>query len=188
MNVTPAELARSAELTIYVVRMRDTHQLAGIFVLPEGDDLALHVDEVADVGYCEYAVLPRLALLWEDASAPPFPDYLDGEDSETASIGTPGLGDLMFDIVRKVKWQPFVNGWVYFVRAGERVKIGHSLNVDARLTALQTGSPYKLELLAIVPGTVRDEAGFHRKFAALREHGEWFRYEGDLREYLESFE
>lgn len=75
-------------------------------------------------------------------------------------------------------------GVVYFVGAGDLVKIGFSTNFPERLTALQIGSPVQLEVIATVAGTYSAEKSLHRQFAHLRAHGEWFRNEGKLAEWI----
>lgn len=60
---------------------------------------------------------------------------------------------------------------VYYVRFGDRVKIGYTTNLAARLTAI----PHD-EVLATEPGTMQDERARHRQFADLRITGEWFTY------------
>jgi Meiotically up-regulated gene 113 len=69
---------------------------------------------------------------------------------------------------------------VYFVRAGDAVKIGRTGNLAARLKALATGSAVVLELLAAVPGGARLEARLHRRWRHLRLRGEWFRADEEL--------
>ena len=64
---------------------------------------------------------------------------------------------------------------VYFVRAGEAVKIGRTKNLARRLRALATGSAAPLELLAAVPGGRELEARLHRQWRHLHLRGEWFR-------------
>jgi hypothetical protein len=79
------------------------------------------------------------------------------------------------------------DGWIYFIRAGDFVKIGFAREVTNRLPRLQTGSPVKLELLMAIQGKASLEKDFHRKFAKLRAHGEWFKLEGALSAYLDRF-
>lgn len=74
-------------------------------------------------------------------------------------------------------------GTIYFIRAGEFVKIGFTRDLDGRLKGLQTSSPIKLELVRHYPGSIQAERRLHARFEALRAVGEWFRYEGDLRAY-----
>lgn len=76
---------------------------------------------------------------------------------------------------------------VYFVRAGDSVKIGTSTNIAARIRSLQTGCPVPLELLAVAKGGQAEEAEFHRRFAQLRKNGEWFRADGQLLRFIDHF-
>lgn len=64
---------------------------------------------------------------------------------------------------------------VYFLRAGEFIKIGKTTgDPSSRVAQLQTGCPFPIEVLATMPGGRGREAKLHKKFAALRAHGEWF--------------
>lgn len=67
-------------------------------------------------------------------------------------------------------------GWVYFIQCGEYVKIGLSADVDARLKALQTSTPYPLALIKkfAVPDPAQAEARLHVYFEDRRHAGEWF--------------
>jgi hypothetical protein len=67
------------------------------------------------------------------------------------------------------------SGWVYFIRAGEHVKIGWSRNPKARRDTLATASPFDLEIIGQVPGTEDDERALHGAFAHLHVKREWFR-------------
>lgn len=74
---------------------------------------------------------------------------------------------------RAVK-QPLA-GWVYFIRFGDRVKVGYTTNPDSRLRDL----PHE-EVIGIVPGTRADEQAWHRLLADFHVVGEWFRAEPAL--------
>ena len=54
-------------------------------------------------------------------------------------------------------------GWVYFIRAGQSVKIGYTSAAApaARMPSLQTGSQEKLQFMGAVEGTQQDERRFH---------------------------
>lgn len=67
-----------------------------------------------------------------------------------------------------------MTGFIYFLRCGEFVKIGYSKEPENRLRYFETGSPYDFEMLAVHPGSERDEAALHRLLAAYRHKGEWF--------------
>lgn len=67
---------------------------------------------------------------------------------------------------------------VYFIgselRVGGMVKIGFSLNPDARLRQLQTSSHEQLRIFATVPGGRHLEEKYHRRWKPRRKAGEWF--------------
>jgi len=75
---------------------------------------------------------------------------------------------------------------VYFIRSADKVKIGVSMNVPQRIKALRTMSGAEVELLAVAKGTQREEAQLHNRFAHLRTHGEWFRAEPELLDFVAS--
>jgi hypothetical protein len=74
-------------------------------------------------------------------------------------------------------------GCIYYILSGEtgRIKIGFT-NSDPskRLRSLRTGSPTKIAIIAIHPGTLAMERDLHEKFAVDRLHGEWFDFSDDL--------
>lgn len=78
-----------------------------------------------------------------------------------------------------------LNGFIYFVRLGDKVKIGFSVNVKDRLESLQAGSPEDLELLRIVQGDEESEYRYHKAFAEHRYKREWFWLRGELAAWLE---
>ena len=66
---------------------------------------------------------------------------------------------------------------VYFVEAVEskRIKIGFAHDVDVRVKLLQTGSPERLRVLAVIHSApASHERELHERFADARLHGEWF--------------
>lgn len=67
-------------------------------------------------------------------------------------------------------------GCVYFVGPKNGpIKIGYSTDVQRRLARLQSHSPVRLAVLAVlVGGTVEVERGYHARFSRHRLHGEWF--------------
>lgn len=82
---------------------------------------------------------------------------------------------------------PRRHGTVYFVQGAEGgpIKIGFTAGrVQARLAALQSGSPVTLRLLTAISGTTALEQDFHRRFESLRLHNEWFRPEPALLDFL----
>lgn len=72
-------------------------------------------------------------------------------------------------------------GYVYFIRYRDRIKIGYSVDPRTRISQHPCD-----EVLAIVEGTMKDERRCHAAFADLRENGEWFRADGRLIDYAKS--
>ncbi len=71
------------------------------------------------------------------------------------------------------------SGLIYFLHEPElgRLKIGWSgRDVTTRLRAFQVGNSQDLKLLGVLPGSERDEAALHRRFARFKlpERREWF--------------
>ena len=79
---------------------------------------------------------------------------------------------------------------IYFIQAEGigHIKIGFTDKDDAalRLAELQTGSSATLRLLGVSPGDVLAEKNLHRRFAAARVHGEWFRPVPELLQFISS--
>lgn len=77
---------------------------------------------------------------------------------------------------------------IYFILAKHKfVKIGYSANPKSRLKELSTGNPFKLKLLATMPGLHFTEKELHTVFERFRMEGEWFRYDGQLKACIDSF-
>lgn len=68
---------------------------------------------------------------------------------------------------------------VYVIgQPGSRIaKIGTTSNLRARLRALQTGHPFRLEVLWSCPGGRRLESWLHKGLAPRRLEGEWFDFD-----------
>lgn len=75
---------------------------------------------------------------------------------------------------------------VYFLQCESSglIKIGYSSNVPARLSAIQTGSPTAIRLLATEDGGIEREGQLHSAFAVEWVRGEWFRPSEDLLAYI----
>lgn len=69
---------------------------------------------------------------------------------------------------------------VYYMRVGNRVKIGTTTNLRMRLASINPE-----ELLAKEPGGYQLERSRHAQFKSLRTVGEWFKYEGALVDHIE---
>lgn len=63
-------------------------------------------------------------------------------------------------------------------------KIGYSNNPHKRLTELQTGNAYFLNILATIEGSIKDEKLLHNKFNKYKLKGEWFKCNDEIKNYF----
>lgn len=75
-------------------------------------------------------------------------------------------------------------GVVYFIRSGDEVKIGKTIDIHQRLTAIRALTLSDTELLATEPGYTRRERALHDRFATYRTHHEWFALKPKLVTYI----
>lgn len=76
---------------------------------------------------------------------------------------------------------------VYFLRAGDFIKIGKATGTpDSRISQLKTGCPFPIEVAATMIGGYDEERSLHKRFAAIRAHGEWFHAAPALLEFIGS--
>lgn len=74
------------------------------------------------------------------------------------------------------------DGFVYYLRVGERIKVGYSADVKRRMRQY----PPTSQLLAVEPGDLALERSRHQQFAGSRADGrEWFHPTVDLLEHVE---
>lgn len=70
---------------------------------------------------------------------------------------------------------------VYAICGAELIKIGSAIDVAKRVADLQIGSPVPLTVIAHTPlMDAQLEFDIHRRLRGHRQHGEWFRHEGDV--------
>lgn len=173
---------------VVVVRLIEDKQLVAIFCGMTAGGMLSWTGEVVDQDLCEYAVLESLAMIWPVRTCPvPYPEgYFDGPGDPVEGYPGMSFSDQNDTALAKATWTPIAQGpWVYFAKAGDRVKIGKAKNVASRIATLQTGCPDKIEVVRKVWGGNAVERTFHQRFSHLRVNGEWFRYEADLAQFLE---
>jgi hypothetical protein len=73
--------------------------------------------------------------------------------------------------------------FTYFLKSGDLVKIGRSLDPISRFNQYRTHNPNGLVFLAIVPEDRLSESDAHAMFAHLRRQGGWFEASPDLLEF-----
>lgn len=72
-------------------------------------------------------------------------------------------------------------GSIYYLQVGEHVKIGHSTDLPKRLATY----PPTSVLLAVQPGTMRDEHDLHRRFAPWRAGDrEWYQPTPEILDHI----
>ena len=80
-------------------------------------------------------------------------------------------------------------GYVYFVQEwacpDEPIKIGFSADPAGRLRLLRLKTGLHLDVLALLPAQLQTERDLHKRFAADRIRGEWFRPTEELRGVVE---
>jgi len=75
---------------------------------------------------------------------------------------------------RANNWKDGV-GKIYFLLAGEHVKIGFTIQkLEGRIAQLQLGNPHELKLLGWIEGTILQETEMHDRFRHLQVRSEWF--------------
>lgn len=82
--------------------------------------------------------------------------------------------------------------WCYYVERDGFIKIGHSWDLRSRLTGLAKGGVVRpaevtlgpVNLLAKEEGGYEREQERHRQFKAHHVVGEWFRFEGALKQHI----
>lgn len=74
--------------------------------------------------------------------------------------------------------------FVYFVRAGEFVKIGQSTRWKDRVNEMQVGSPYTIIPLLVLVGPPRLERELHKRFWTDHFRGEWFHMGPAIRRFI----
>lgn len=88
----------------------------------------------------------------------------------------------MIDRANTTKRPPATEGVVYYLRSGAYIKIGWTSDLDKRMRAYAPDSV----LLAVEPGTRKDEQRRHKMFAAHRTHGrEWYALVPSLTHHIE---
>lgn len=67
-------------------------------------------------------------------------------------------------------------GDLYFIRCGDAVKIGRTVNIVERLRTMQTDNHMEVDCLLLLKGQGHNEPKWHKRFKAHRLRGEWFRW------------
>lgn len=134
---------------------------------------------VRDVG----GFAPKTPRLWRGSGEPSDTELTDiVRSAETLALD---LRDWRAGKIREAR-QPSqrIRGLIYFIRAHDRVKIGFTRALDARLRQIQKQVPYKIELLATLAGSPALERDLHARFSTIAIHNEWFEFAAPIIEFL----
>lgn len=115
-----------------------------------------------------------------------FEDFIQEESRETGGREAIRSQSLHAGVYEGIPTQAKI-GRVYFIsdESETTVKIGYTTNsVEFRLSALQTGSPVKLKILASVIAAPEYEKSLHRTFGEYRKSLEWFHAVPELMEVI----
>lgn len=75
--------------------------------------------------------------------------------------------------------------YVYFIQCTYFVKIGVSWTPDIRMEDIQSCNPHELSLIGVIKnGGYEKEKEIHEQFIKNRLHGEWFRGDEELMNYI----
>jgi len=122
-------------------------------------------------------------------------DYFDTIINKPKYI--PNMFDKILDFLKMVsrntwdnqKWKELNSiGYVYFIKNGEynQVKIGWSDRPSIREKELQTGNPNQLKIIGVLPSQESSvETFLHDRYKIYHIRGEWFKYEGELKTFIE---
>lgn len=83
------------------------------------------------------------------------------------------------------KKKKIVRDSLYFLRSGDRVKIGRAKDPEYRLMVLRSHIPYETEILAILPGAGNLEKRIHKLLQPYKIKGEWFEYNEEIQNLLD---
>jgi hypothetical protein len=118
----------------------------------------------------------------------PDPDMTDEEYAEYMRLQYQRM-DRNYNSPRKRR-QNGQKGYIYFISAPatNSVKIGFSTkHPRTRLRACQTGNADELTLLGWCDGSMGQERAWHERYAEYCIRGEWFRREGEFKEFIDAF-
>lgn len=93
--------------------------------------------------------------------------------------------DALTHLARDFEDDPIKTGHIYFVAAGDAIKIGFTRELKSRIASLQTSAVESLKLLGTIEGTLFEERKLHERFAQHRVRGEWFKSSPDLLAFIE---
>ena len=112
------------------------------------------------------------------ASDEPGRVHLNGQELTNTTHTLPQVLEIFMEEMTGSDDDYPLQGFIYFIRmtGTDYVKVGYSANVGARMSQLQTASPFPLSLISTQESSNMraDELAWHRKLAQYHVRGEWF--------------
>lgn len=112
---------------------------------------------------------------------------MDHEDSSGLGVNDAGTSSKIDTSLTQRRSRRVRKGWVYFIQAGDKIKIGFSTRPLNRLRDLQTSNPGALEIIGTMQGTKAYEHRLHERFKRFRVRGEWFRSTAALTRLIDAY-
>ena len=76
---------------------------------------------------------------------------------------------------------------VFFIKCGEFVRITRSSSSPKWVMAgMQPYCPYEMTVIKVIPGGLKMQQELEKTFAGYRHASLWFRYEGSLKQWIDS--
>lgn len=78
---------------------------------------------------------------------------------------------------------------IYFVQAGDTVKIGYGSDGWERVRQVKTYTPHEVKLLGVKDGSAHDEASLHSRFQQYRlprRQRDWFQLSDEIKEFIQA--
>jgi hypothetical protein len=83
-------------------------------------------------------------------------------------------------------WSNQTEGWVYFVRYLDLIKIGVAQDPWKRFHAIKGSSPVPVEFIGAMPGGPPLERELHARWRHRRHHNEWFYASQEMTAFVEA--
>jgi hypothetical protein len=105
-------------------------------------------------------------------------------DQENQTV-TERCGEIMLiDAQNELGAPPAPESYVYILYSAGLLKIGTTIDPQARVEGLRSSSSSPVSLIWLTHGDATDERELHKRFARDRFKGEWFRPSDDLRAFI----
>lgn len=104
------------------------------------------------------------------------------QEDMTCRLWLEYIAEVLSWTVQEIESGP--DGFVYFLRSGEFVKIGRSTRLDMRIRTLRIQLPFPIRIINAFPceDSRKAEKHFHEHYEPFRSNGEWFKLDDRIDE------